>query len=265
MAPNSPSEQANAKPGGGQQRLPHHRQVDDQHGADGRGAEGRGGLAQAVVDARDSTGTSTRTTSGSATSAWAIGISRGESRRSSGGLPEGDQEAEAEGHRGDPERQHEEAVEHRPHASLGAGARAPGDDQRHREPEQQGHPGRVDGDPQASSRRASVTGTSSAWCEPGRLQGAVVGEAPAAVDAERGRPPATRAGPTTRTRRTNVVATAGASPARGRRGRPGRGPPSRPAYVAPGPPRRGAAATTSSWRTESAAAAWRSSRSVVSR
>ena len=140
--------------GRGQQRLPDDRQVD------GRAARAAGAAPSEAAAWRcrssmpASTGTSVRTTSGSATSACAIGTSSGESRRSSGGLVEGDQEAEAERHRRDAERQHEERRRGRLRSRRSARVR-----ERRvtitatEQPEQQRHPGGVDGDPQRVHQR----------------------------------------------------------------------------------------------------------------
>ncbi len=119
MAPNSPSDTANANP----------LAASSGFHTTGRSTVSSARSGEAPSDAAAcrcrssmpaSTGTIVRTTSGSATSACAIGHQQRGVAQVERRLVEGDQEPEAEGHRGDPERQHEEAVEAAADPALGA-------------------------------------------------------------------------------------------------------------------------------------------------
>ena len=109
VAPNSPSEMANAKPGRDQRGAGDDRQVDLAPHPRGdapsvaAASRRRGSMAR-------STGVITRTTNGTATSACAIGTSHHEPRRSSGGVVERDEEPEPDRDRRDAERERRRSV-----------------------------------------------------------------------------------------------------------------------------------------------------------
>ena len=112
VAPNSPSEMAKAKPA----------PATSARRRNGRSTsrQTRGGEAPSVAAAsrrrgsmERSVGSTARTTNGTATTAWAMGMRTHEPRRSSGAAVDGDEQAEADGDGRRPERQHQPGVEQR--------------------------------------------------------------------------------------------------------------------------------------------------------
>ena len=173
------------EPGRGQQRPPQHRQVDGERApaAGRRRATRRPGAAGRRSPA--STGTRVRTTSGSATSAWAIGTSSGESRKSSGGssrvIRKPKPRVTAETPSGSMKKPSSRPRTRRSAASASGGSRRRATSSA----EQQRHPGRVDRRPQRVDQRVG----DRAPAAPGRSRrscsAAVVGQAPRAVDPQR--------------------------------------------------------------------------------
>ena len=129
MAPNSPSETANAKPAAASSGRHTTGRSTVSERPQRAGAQRGGGLALPVVDAGEH---GHQGAHHERQRDQRLG-DRHQQRRVAQverRLVEGDQEAEAEGHRGHPERQHEEAVERAAQPAFAAGERAAGDDDR---------------------------------------------------------------------------------------------------------------------------------------
>ena len=150
-----PERAAKAKPAAARLQTPAGRRRAARAGE----APSGGGLAKAIPP--DSTGTRTRTTSGRRP-APGRSMRRGESRKSSGGLPRVIRKPKPSVTAETPSA-HEHAVEYAAEPSLRAGARPPGDHGRDGQAQQERHPGGVDGDAQGVHDRIGDGDEQGLW------------------------------------------------------------------------------------------------------